>query len=155
MNSKIIVNMKDLAPLIEEQLKAGADATIVVTGNSMLPLFRSGRDRAVLTVCDPKVLKKGDVPLYRRENGQYVLHRIIGQDAAGYRLCGDAQSVIETGIKPEQIIGVMKECYRAGRHIVCTNRWYRVYVSIWTMLRRVRPYLLAVYRRCVREKTKN
>ncbi len=155
MDSKIIVNMKQLAPLIEDQLANGTDATIFVTGTSMRPLFRDGCDRVVLTACDPASLKKGDVPFYRRENGQYVLHRIVGRDDDGYRLLGDGQTVIEYGIKPEQIIGVMAGFYRGKRYMACTALRYRLYVWLWTVCKPFRRYLLAIYRRCVREKTKN
>ena len=155
MDSKIIVDMKELAPLIEEQLASGSDATIFVTGVSMRPLFRDRRDRGVLTACDPAKLKRGDVPFYRRDNGQYVLHRIIGIDKDGFRLSGDGQTVIEYDVRPEQIIAVMSGFYRGDRYTPCTALRYRLYAWFWTACKRFRPYLLAIYRRCTREKTKN
>ena len=46
-------------------------------GDSMLPLIRQGRDLVLVSRKPEGRLKKYDVPLYRRDSGQYVLHRIL------------------------------------------------------------------------------
>ena len=145
------VEMKFLLPLIQENIANGATTTILVTGNSMRPLFHHAKDRAVLVPCDPNALQRGDVPLYKRADGQVFLHRIIGRDDNGYRLIGDAQVDIEEGVKPEQIVAVMKGFYRKGKYVDCNARGYRTYVNVWLAVRRIRPYLLGIYRRCTRE----
>ena len=44
-------------------------------GDSMFPIIRA-RDLLIIeAVREP--LKIGDVPLYKRDSGQYVLHRIV------------------------------------------------------------------------------
>ena len=149
--STTTVEMKYLLPLIQENIANGATATIVVTGNSMRPLFHHGKDRAVLAPCDANALQRGDVPLYQRADGQVFLHRIIGRNGNGYRLIGDAQIDIEEGVKPEQIVAVMKGFYRGEKYVDCHARGYRFYVKIWLAVRRIRPYLLGIYRRCTRE----
>lgn len=150
MNVKT-VEMKHLLPLIQENIANGAATTILVTGNSMRPLFHHAKDRAVLVPCDPNTLKRGDVPLYQRPDGQVYLHRIIGRNENGYRLIGDAQIDIEEGVAPEQIVAVMQGFYRKGKYIDCTAKGYRLYVKWWLAVRRIRPYLLGIYRRCTRE----
>ena len=45
-------------------------------GDSMMPLIKQGRDLLVIEKTAGK-LKKYDIPLYKRDNGQYVLHRIL------------------------------------------------------------------------------
>ena len=155
MNAKFLVDRNVLVPLIEEQFAQGTDATIIVTGASMTPLFRHGQDRAVLSPCDPTTLKRGDVPFYHRDNGQYVLHRIIGQDKDGFHLLGDGQTVVEYGVKPEQIVGVMTGLYRGERYVACTAFRYRLYTWFWMNTKWARRYLLALHRRCTREKAKD
>ena len=71
------VSFAELMPIIEDAFSQGLSVTLPITGNSMRPLFRHKRDSVVLSACDPYSLKRGDVPLYQRENGQYVLHRIV------------------------------------------------------------------------------
>ena len=43
----------------------------------MLPMLRDGEDVVVLKGTGGKRLRLFDVPLYRRDNGQYVLHRVL------------------------------------------------------------------------------
>ena len=44
-------------------------------GTSMNPLFKMGRDRVYIE--KPKSrLKKGDIALYNRADGSYILHRV-------------------------------------------------------------------------------
>ena len=108
------------------------DGRLVYTcvGNSMLPLLRQKRD---LIIIEKNVgrLKKYDVPLYKRDSGQYVLHRIVKVLADGYVLCGDNQWRREFGVTDGQIIGVLTSFVRNGREIRVTDLRYRLYVRLW------------------------
>ena len=44
------VNLAEMLPIIEETLAAGGTVKLPITGTSMLPLLRSGRDTVTLTV---------------------------------------------------------------------------------------------------------
>ena len=54
------------------------DGMLIYTnkGDSMMPLIKEGRDLLVIEKTNGR-LKRFDVPLYKRDTGQYVLHRII------------------------------------------------------------------------------
>ena len=58
-------------------------------GDSMLPLIRDGRDVLLISRKPEGRLKKYDVPLYKRDSGRYVLHRILKVRKDDYVLCGD------------------------------------------------------------------
>ena len=73
------------------------------------------------------MLKIGDVPLYIRENGEYVLHRIIKVRKDGYVLRGDNQTVSEYPICENQIAGVLTAYIKDGKRIECTDLKYRIY----------------------------
>ena len=77
-----VIPMKDLAELITLQLEKGGRAKLTVTGFSMRPMLHERRDSVVLIPVRQRQ-SAGDVILYLRENGQYVLHRIIAQSAVG------------------------------------------------------------------------
>ena len=87
---------------IEPLLKAGACIQIYPQGYSMYPFIDPRRDEVVLAgIEEGSALRRGDVVLYRRENGMLVLHRIykIGQD--GLYLLGDHQTAIEGPVRRE------------------------------------------------------
>lgn len=130
MNEKMRVNLSELLPIIEEQLNAGKEVCFSPNGTSMLPMLHPGRD-SVFLKSPPSDLKKYDLPLYRRADGQFVLHRIVKVKKNGtYIMCGDNQFVREYGIKNNQIIGIVTGFVRNGKHTSCRNPIYRFYCSI-------------------------
>ena len=96
------------------------------SGPSMQPLLRMHRDAAVL-VAPVFPLRKYDVILYRRKNGQYVLHRIIAVKEDGYVLCGDAQWRKEYPVTDDMVIGVMQGYFKDETYHACTSFGYRAY----------------------------
>lgn len=144
------VTMEEISPLIQEVLSKGEDVTITASGNSMMPLWVHGKTRVVLTKCEPEGLKKGDVPLYIREDGKYVLHRIIRVNADSYDLAGDAQVRVEKGLPKASVLAVTKGYYsRKGKFIPLDKFTHRVFSSLWILVRPLRRYILAVYRRTI------
>ena len=107
-------SMAELAPLIISAVEAGGEFKLVTRGTSMLPLLRDGVDTAVL-VKKPVRLKKGDVPLFVRENGQFVLHRAVKVYKDGsFDARGDNQGLTEKGVKDTQVVAVMTAVIRDG-----------------------------------------
>ena len=76
------IPMASLAELIQLQLEKGGRATLTVTGVSMYPMLRNCVDKVVLIPITGRQ-KKGDIIFYRRDNGQYILHRIISVTQEG------------------------------------------------------------------------
>ena len=130
--------LKDLIDVITEKLEAGGTVTFTPHGESMLPMLRDGEDVVVLS--KPKGrLKLFDLPLYRRANGTFVLHRVIDFDNDGsYVMCGDNQFRKEHGIKDSDIIGVVTAFYRKGKPYTTQSFLYRTYVNFWYYTRPVR-----------------
>lgn len=100
-------------------------------GNSMFPLIKEGRDKVIIVPKGSGRLKKYEVPLYRRDNGKYVLHRVMKVRAADYLICGDNRSFLEPEITDSHIIGVMSGVIRKGKTIEVTDWRYRLYVALW------------------------
>ncbi len=138
------VAMAELLPMIEESFRQGMTVTLGVTGNSMLPLFRHQRDSVILSACDPKTLRRGDVPLYRRPDGRFILHRILKVERDTYTLAGDAQNELEIGLPMDCVLAVMTGFIRKGKTISCRHPLYRLYSTAWMLLRPVRPFLFRV-----------
>ena len=136
--------MAELLPMIEESFRQGMTVTLGVTGNSMLPLFRDKRDSVILAACDPKALRRGDVPLYRRPDGRFILHRILKVENETYTLAGDAQKELEVGLPKTCVIAVMTGFIRKGKTVSCRSLPYRMYSTLWMLLRPVRPTLFRI-----------
>lgn len=114
----------------EAQLAQYGRLVYTNVGNSMEPLIRQGRDLLIMEQPCGR-LKKYDVPLYRRDSGQYVLHRILRVRKEDYVTCGDNRCSREYGVTDAQIIGVLTAIVRNGREISMRNKWYRFYVHLW------------------------
>jgi len=138
------VPMEQLVPLLEEQLDHGS-ARLPVTGSSMLPMLRGGRD-VVSLVRLTQPPQRGDVLLYRRENGQYVLHRLIRAEGERCLFCGDNQW--EREYLGAHCIIARVDRFRRGARWIDTkrSRGYRLYTFVWTALFPMRPVMIATRR---------
>lgn len=143
INSTVSMPLEQIYPVIREGLDQGQEVVLTITGNSMSPFVRHCRDQVVLVQTDPMVLQPGDVPLIRRDNGQFVLHRIIARDdgtdcrrwgdkkahpsqteSLRYTLLGDAQWRTEPNVRPDQILAVATAFIRKGRRWECDSDSY-------------------------------
>ena len=132
------------AVTFEEALERDGVLVYSNRGTSMRPLIREGRDLMIIHPVQGK-LKKYDVPLYRRDSGEYVLHRVVKVCPDGYVMRGDNQQQCETGIQDRQILGVLTAVVRDGREIPVTDWRYRVYAHLWCGLFPGRGILLRVF----------
>ncbi len=136
------VRLEEMLPVIAETLSAGGTVKIPITGTSMRPLLYCGRDTVTLSAAQFP-LQKFDLPLYRRADGAFVLHRVVAVEKDGtYTMCGDNQWVKERGILDAQIIGVATEITRKGKPFSVDAFRYKLYVRVWHFLLPVRKYLV-------------
>ena len=113
----------------EAQLATGKPLVYFTVGDSMEPLLYDRETH--VTICAAQGdLRPGDLPLYRRPTGQYVLHRIIRADGESYYTRGDNRTGLER-VPKAWVLGVVTEITRHGKHISVTDRTYRLYVAAW------------------------
>lgn len=96
----------------------------------MLPLLVQERDSVILIKPDG-ALKKNDIAFYLRDNGQYVLHRVISCNDGKYVMCGDNQLQLEYDIEEKHIIGVVRSFNRKGKDISVNAPLYKLYLFLW------------------------
>ena len=138
--------MASLSPLMEEILAQGNSVEITVTGISMRPLFEHKVSRVRLAPV--KELKRGDVPLYRRDNGSFVLHRIVSLEGDTFTCCGDNQWRLEPGLRSDQVLAVMTDFSRKGeKWTPCTSPLYSAYWRFWVTIRPFRRLVFGTLRR--------
>lgn len=127
-------------PRIREIISSGGSCRLVVTGSSMQPFLRSGRDAVILS---PVTLpfRRGDIIFYERVCGQCILHRVVGSRPDGtLLLCGDAQ----TGLEPldkEHVIAAASQIERSGRLFSADAPVWRALSLLWLALRPIRARL--------------
>ena len=111
-------------------LESGGEFTIFPKGTSMLPLIVQGRDSVTLVKRDGN-LRRDDIAFYLRDNGQYVLHRVVKAENGRYTMCGDNQLAPETEIENRHIIGVVRRITRNGKALTDRTFSYRLYRFVW------------------------
>ncbi len=141
------VNMSDLTPVMEEVLDSGGTVEMTVTGNSMYPTLKHRVSQVRLDAVEPQI---GDIVLYRRRNGMWVLHRIVGTEDDTFTLCGDNQWTLERGIRREQILAVVTDFRRTSRWRSRHSRPYRVYTYFHMASRPLRHLFFGGIRRIKR-----
>ena len=77
--------------------------------------------------------EKGDIALFKRQDGQYILHRIYKIKQDGYYFVGDNQNIcdIEGPIRREQICAVVYKARRHGIEIQEKDFIWRLFRREW------------------------
>ena len=133
--------LADAIDVIEEILAGGGEFRMYPKGISMLPFIVQERDSVVLRRNFEDGAKKHDIAFYRRNDGQFVLHRVmkICEDGT-FVMCGDNQTLFEPDIKKDQIIGYVYRLYRGDKEYSLSSRRYKIYKLFWCCM----PYRRAV-----------
>ena len=139
------ISLQEIYPVIKEKIENGGTVQLPITGTSMNPLLYWGRDTVELIKCENP--QKYNIIFYRRDNGQFVLHRIVGKDEKGFILCGDNQVKKEYGITEKHIIAVVKSITRNGKTFSVDKFSYRLYVKLWTLILPLRNLILVPMRK--------
>lgn len=143
-----LVDIKELVPIMQEQLNAGKTVSFIPRGNSMRPLLGDGTDMVVLKKPDGR-LHHFDMPLYhRKETDKYILHRVVGFRKDGtYVMLGDNNFEREYNISDDDIVGVVTSFCRKGKMYSTNNVIYRLYCNVWYYTRPLRRLLSRIKRR--------
>ena len=142
MNNEVKeITLSEMLPLIEEKINLGGSVVFKPQGVSMLPLIRPGKDSVIISRCTLP-LNKYDLPLYRRKDGSFVIHRVVGFGKRDtYIMCGDNQYEKEYGIKDEDIIGLVTGIQRGDRLIRVSSLLYKIYISLIVFARPFKHFL--------------
>lgn len=134
------VLMEQLPELLEE----ARAVPLVISGNSMRPFLVHGRDTVFLSKITDSP-GKGDMVLYRRDNGNFVLHRICHEQEGIYTLAGDAYPVTEPGIRRDQMLAVVTAVRRKGKLLQPGSFWWEFFARVWVRMIPLRLTCLRIY----------
>ena len=138
------VETREYLSVMEELIHQNEMVTIPVSGFSMNPFLADKRD-AVMVKKPDRDLRRGDIVLYKRRNGQYILHRIWKVKRDGYYIAGDDQTMIEGPVLRDQIIGRVEKIRRKGRWIDEKDLLWKFFETVWIRILPLRPVIRKVY----------
>lgn len=124
----------------------GREVIFPVKGNSMLPFIIGGSESAVFAPVTQ--IRKGRVYLAHVDDGRYVVHRIISIKGNRITLMGDGNLVGCEYCSPDNIkaeVNYVISSQNIRRNLNTFPR--RLAALVWRILRPIRRYLLAIYRR--------
>ncbi len=108
--------LKDSVHVISEAVENGGGFTLFPMGVSMLPTIVPERDSVRLIKAQG--LKKGDIILYKRACGSFVLHRIMKICKDGTLiLCGDNQRALEKNVCPDDVLFLAESYEKNGKTV--------------------------------------
>ena len=120
---------------------------LIVTGGSMTPFLIPGRDTVYLSRLQ-RPARRGDILLYLRDNGEYILHRVWKVERNGtYTIIGDSQMALEWGVRHDQVIAVVTAVVRKGQRMAPGDFWWEFFEKVWIRMVPFRGLLRRLYDR--------
>lgn len=152
MNNYRFIDLNEYMPVLIDLINEGKEVPLMASGSSMTPFIVHQRDTIFISKPD-QPLKKGDMVFYKRDNGQYVMHRIhhINQSNELF-IIGDAQTEIEGPIQQEQVFGIIHKIKRKGKIIQKDSFWWFFFEKIWIRLVPIRRYIIMFYTKLTRKR---
>ncbi len=144
-----ILSPEELMPPLLELMEETDCVPLVISGGSMSPFLVHGRDTVYLSKVR-RPLQKGDMILYQRDNGSYILHRIYRAEPHSFTLVGDAQTQLEPGIRPDQVLALVTAVRRKGKILKPGSFWWDFFQKVWIRMVPLRPFLRTCYGGLVR-----
>lgn len=123
---------EDFYPAVRQTLAEGTDVDLTVTGNSMWPLLKHGRDRVVLRKAES--IKKGDIVLFEALPSKYLLHRVTRVYEEDFETTGDFNTFRDGKFPEACVIGKAVRIIKKDRIYEVKSFFMRIYSSLWMML---------------------
>ena len=129
--------MDDIVLVMEEHLAKEGKVTFRVKGSSMSPFLVS--QVTAVTIVTPKEYRKGDVVLFKANEGKYILHRIVREKEDCFITQGDALYSRENCPRTN-VIGKMESFETGGKLTLAESKTYRMQVVMWKI---AKPFVRA------------
>ena len=119
-----MIKVKTIYPLMLEAFEEGKSFTFPVKGTSMIPLLHTND---TVTIVPKEDYSIGDIVLFRRLDGSFVLHRIRYIKEDQYTIVGDHQRPLEKNVSKNQIIGYVISYTKKDKVHNMKGLRYRIY----------------------------
>ena len=133
------VNTKEYLSLTLSLLHEGhSNVPVTVSGTSMVPFLRPG-DTVYLNLPE-RPYRVGDVVLFTRPGGSYVLHRIVGKKDGCFMLLGDGQ-ITQEPVPFSHVHAVMTSARVRDRIVTPRHPRWLFYSTLWRWMIPLRPLI--------------
>lgn len=133
-----VVSPEELMEPLLAVMEEAETVPLVISGYSMNPFLAHGRDTVYLSKMT-RPLERGDMVLYRRDSGAYILHRIYRVEGNSYTFVGDAHTQLERGIREDQLLALVTAVRRKGKLLQKGSFWWDFFEKIWIRMVPLRP----------------
>lgn len=144
MPQRMVDSMAYISTLCE-LVNEGREVVLNITGSSMSPFLIHQRDAVMLgkIVTPPQ---RGDIVLFQREDGSYVVHRVRKVSDEGYFMIGDGQSETEGPVPRERLRAIVTKVRRKAQWIGRNDLKWRFFASVWLAIIPLRKMLVNAWR---------
>lgn len=136
--SRILDTKEYLDTVVALLGEGAAQVPVRVSGTSMAPFLHPGD---VVYLSRPvRPCRVGDIVLFTRPEGRYVLHRIVKKKNGAFLALGDGQCVPEP-VQPERIHAVATSVGIQGRILSAHHPRCLFFRFVWRWLAPLRPVI--------------
>lgn len=154
MSGDKIINTAELMAVYRELVESGKEVKVAVSGHSMEPFLKEGRDSVILIKCTQP--EKGDVVMYKRENGRYILHRVVKVSGDKCFFAGDEQTFVEGPLDKSVVFAKACEVKRKGKTLKKGDFIWEFFEHTWLFMLPIRRFLLKLMKITIyRKKSSN
>lgn len=135
-------------------LEKSAVIAFVPDGRSMWPFLKAKKQTVIIARKEGK-LSPFSVALYKRDNGDYALHRVLRLADGGYQMKGDSQRSSEFVLEGN-VVGVLKGYYKKNRYFDAASQKFISKGERWhkSKIRRRTLIILYDFKNKVKDKLK-
>ncbi len=129
---------------LQDVINSGGIVPLGVTGGSMMPFLRHLRDTVFIRKCNIEDIKRGQILLFKRDDGRLILHRVRKVYSDGKLLMnGDSQVWCEK-IEYSRVIASVCEVERNGKRYKSDSFIFKMWSFLWFPTRPFRPFLFKI-----------
>ncbi|MEE3450590.1 MAG: S24/S26 family peptidase [Acutalibacteraceae bacterium] len=139
-NKVLSVSIRELMPVIMEQIENGQTVSLKIKGISMQPYLMNNKDTIFMVSPKDHTPKIGDLYMFRRQDGSYAMHRLSRINSDGtYDFVGDNQYLHDCNLTKDQFVAYVPKAIRNGKEISCEKGLLRFYMTKRMIFRREHP----------------
>ena len=142
--NKRMVDIDEYLPVLIDIINTGKDVNMIITGSSMAPFLCHQRDTIIISKPTGHFFK-GQMVFYKRDSGQYVMHRIHHIKDDALYIVGDNQTDIEGPIRKDQVFGVINKVIRKGKTLQKGDFWWEFFEHVWIRIIPLRKLFVKLY----------